>query len=401
MRIIIKECKKIFDIRILLLLGVFSIFYYMIFSEIQRYPSGGQVTDSQYDIPFMAELIEKWGPYWQIEDEKRYQEKHLELENEFTKIVKQDKELMDAGICDYASFIKTMNDFLEKEELSEQEKILYEKLNDIVFFQNETSKILFEIQALDSMKEGLGYQYGVSEEKYNELVADNFFSGTKLYKKAMESRVKKDYISLVPPGVFFILQKDMLHIGKLILICFFALMIPYQVKEQLIRVIPIYVTTKTGRKIYSIQLLASICTGLLVGIMQMGIYGIIWHLKGLSAFWKCECWGIMSNSYWCDRISFGTYMLLYMVLILIFTVAGIVVIDFIGRRTGNYITAIAFSIPICGVMIYLLKKIYCMLFYISENQVLAWWELYATFGWITVMFIIYMIRNRQWKRTNL
>ena len=57
MRIIIKECKKIFDIRILLLLGVFSIFYYMIFSEIQRYPSGGQVTDSQYDIPFMAELI--------------------------------------------------------------------------------------------------------------------------------------------------------------------------------------------------------------------------------------------------------------------------------------------------------------------------------------------------------
>ena len=100
------------------------------------------------------------------------------------------------------------------------------------------------------------------------------------------------------------------------MICFFALIIPYQLKQRLRQVIPILATTKTGRRIYQIQLIASALVARFVGILQMAVYGIIWHLKGLSVFWRCESWGIASNSFWCDKLSFGTYMLLYMALIL-------------------------------------------------------------------------------------
>lgn len=80
MRIIINECKKILDIRIILLLCMFSILYYMTFTQIYRYPTGGQVTNTKYDIPFTAELVKEWGPKWKVKDEKQYQEKHQELE---------------------------------------------------------------------------------------------------------------------------------------------------------------------------------------------------------------------------------------------------------------------------------------------------------------------------------
>lgn len=40
---------------------MFSILYYMTFTQIYRYPTGGQLTNTKYDIPFTAELVKEWG----------------------------------------------------------------------------------------------------------------------------------------------------------------------------------------------------------------------------------------------------------------------------------------------------------------------------------------------------
>ena len=372
MRIIINECKKILDIRIILLLCMFSILYYMTFTQIYLYPTGGQVTNTKYDIPFTAELVKEWGPKWKVKDEKQYQEKHQELERGFAKIIKQDQELSKRGIVDYEIFNKKYEELGQKTTLSKQEKELGKILENYVFYNDKTSKIFLDIQALEHIREFQGSEYGVSDKKYKELKADGFFDGTKLYQKAIEKRVKRDYISLVHEGVFYILQEDMVMIGGLIMICFFALIIPYQLKQRLRQVIPI-----------------------------LAVYGIIWHLKGLSVFWRCESWGIASNSYWCDKLSFGTYMLLYMALILLFAIASIVIIDFIGRTIGNYMGAVAVSIPVCGVMMFLMRKIYYMLFLITNDQVLAYWELYALATWLIVMLLFYKIRSKRWKKVDL
>lgn len=401
MRIIINECKKILDIRIILLLCIFSVLYYMEFTQIYRYPAGGQMTMSPHDIPFTAELVKEWGPKWKVKDEKQYQEKHQKLEKNFAKIIKQDQELSKRGIVDYEIFNKKYEELGQKITLSKQEKALSKILDNYVFYNDKTSKISSEIQALEHIKEFQGSEYGVSDKKYQEMKADNFFDGTKLYQKAIEKRVKRDYTSLVYEGVFYILQEDMVTIGGLVIICFFALIIPYQVKQRLRQIIPVLATTKTGRKIYQVQLTASMLVALFVGIFQMTAYGIIWHLKGLSVFWRCECWGFSSNDYWCDKISFGAYMLLYMILILVFTIACVVIIDFIGRTIGNYMGAVAVSIPICGAIMFLMGKIYNMLFHIVNDQVLAYWELYAIAAWLIVMFLFCKIRSKRWERMDL
>ena len=60
MKILIKECKKIMDIRVLLVIAVFTVLFYHLFLEVTIYPAGGQTTDSPYDMPFYAELIRSW-----------------------------------------------------------------------------------------------------------------------------------------------------------------------------------------------------------------------------------------------------------------------------------------------------------------------------------------------------
>ena len=145
-------------------------------------------------------------------------------------------------------FNKKYEELGQKTALSKQEKELDKILENYVFYNDKTSKIFLDIQALEHIREFQGSEYGVSDKKYKELKADGFFDGTKLYQKAIEKRVKRDYISLVHEGVFYILQEDMVTIGSLIMICFFALIIPYQLKQRLRQVIPIMATTKTGKK---------------------------------------------------------------------------------------------------------------------------------------------------------
>ena len=92
----------------------------MTFTQIYRYPTGGQVTNTKYDIPFTAELVKEWGPKWKVKDEKQYQEKHQQLERGFVKIIKQDQELSKRGIVDYEIFNK------KYEELAKQDsKVIF------------------------------------------------------------------------------------------------------------------------------------------------------------------------------------------------------------------------------------------------------------------------------------
>ena len=81
MKILIKECKKIMDIRVLFVIAVFTVLFYHLFLEVTIYPVGGQTTDSQYDMPFYAELIESLGTSLPREDWSKLDEKRKELPN--------------------------------------------------------------------------------------------------------------------------------------------------------------------------------------------------------------------------------------------------------------------------------------------------------------------------------
>lgn len=122
MKILIKECKKIMDIRVLLVIAVFTVLFYHLFLEVTIYPAGGQTTDSQYDMPFYAELIESWGTSLPREDWSKLDEKRKELEEAYTRIIAADQVLADAKITNYQEFSKTQETFFDKDTLTDEER---------------------------------------------------------------------------------------------------------------------------------------------------------------------------------------------------------------------------------------------------------------------------------------
>lgn len=182
------------------------------------YPAGGQTTDSQYDMPFYAELIESWGTSLPREDWSKLDEKRKELEEAYTRIIAADPVLADAKITNYQEFSKTQETFFDKDTLTDEEKKIDQELSRLVFEDSKGSKLFFELQVLDRLDEYKNLQNG-------------------------------DSISLMPSGIFYIVEKDMRMMGILLLICFAILALPYLIRERLCHVLPLYATTATGRKL--------------------------------------------------------------------------------------------------------------------------------------------------------
>ena len=131
------------DIRVLLVIAVFTVLFYHLFLEVTIYPAGGQTTDSQYDMPFYAELIESWGTSLPREDWSKLDEKRKELEEAYTRIIAADPVLADAKITNYQEFSKTRETFFDKDTLTDEEKKIDQELSRLVFEDSKGSKLVF------------------------------------------------------------------------------------------------------------------------------------------------------------------------------------------------------------------------------------------------------------------
>ena len=121
------------DIRVLLVIAVFTVLFYQLFLEVTIYPAGGQTTDSPYDMPFYAELIV-------------YEKERKELEEAYTRIIAADPVLADAKITNYQEFSKTQETFFDKDTLTDEEKKIDQELSRLVFEDSKGSKLFLNFR---------------------------------------------------------------------------------------------------------------------------------------------------------------------------------------------------------------------------------------------------------------
>jgi hypothetical protein len=341
--------------------------------RIIQYPAGGQSTNSEYDIPFAGELVEEFGGTLSLSEWSKLDDKASQLEDDLSAIIRQNEVLKDAGITNYEEMITLEEKLWEKdeEEWTEEETRVSDEINQMIFSRRESSKLFFELQYLDNLN-----------TEYKE-------------------RLTKDYISLLPSGMLFILQEDMRHMGTLLVICFLVLIIHYQIRERLRGVFPLYASTYTGRAIYRKQFLAGMVSCGIVGIVQFLVYLGIYVRKGLAVFWQCECWSGAENNYWCDRLSFGAYMGIYMVLTLLVTMGAAAVAYIIGRAVVNYIAGIAVAIPVGGVIAYTVGSVLSRLFFIEETDIATFEELLFVLVWLVFTGVMVLVRLKRDKKISI
>jgi hypothetical protein len=402
MSIVLLECKKILAPRVLLFLAAFTFLYYLMFMQVILHPAGGQQTNSEYDIVFAGELVEEFGATVSLSEWSKLEDKEIQLENALSDIIRQDEILQTAGVHNYNDMTVLEHKLWGKDEaeLTLEEQRVSDEISQMIFFREKSSKLVFELAYLKCLDtENKGQQFGMSLEE-----ADAYLEGITapdIYKAAMRERLTKDYVSLLPDGMFYILQKDMVNMARLLVSCFMVLLLRYQICENLSCVLPIYASSRIGREIYRKQFLAGSISCGIVGAIQLLIYLGIYIWKGLAVFWQCECWSTAQNYCWCDRLSFGAYMGIYMIMIW-FAAMGVVAVAYlIGRAVTNYVVGIAVAIPVGGFIAYVIGRVFSGLFCMKPTDTMPFYELPVLLVWLVFAGTIALVRLKADKKIDI
>ena len=281
------------------------------------------------------------------------------------KLIREDSALIKAGISDFDTMMKErdrLTDYTD-EQMSEKEQKEKEAIMDFTSFETEGEKIMFQIQ-------------------YANSLLDDF---------ALTDRPE---VNLLRSGALYILQTDMSKMPVMILICYAVLLVAYHVRERIRGVMPLYSTTKTGREIYPIQYLGGFICCLIIGVLQLLAYTIVWYAKGMGIFWQCPAWETRGIECWIKGISFGQYMGIYEILVLLFCIAAMALIYGLARLAQGYITGVVLSIPGCvitGAAGSVIFEGLCSSFNMFSMKM---WELYALTGCVVLAVLVVYFRLR-------
>ena len=247
------------------------------------------------------------------------------------------------------------------------------------------------------MEEFIGSQFFDDKKQMREYEKDGWFESfeSKEGVETQKEHMTKDYVSLLHEGVIYIWNQDVLKLCLLLLICFFVLIVYYQVKERLSGGIPIFVSTHTGRRIFKIQFLASLISCTIVGLIQILLYLFTWYMKGLSIFWDCESW-CSTQVFWNSTWKYGTYIILELFVIIVFLLATVSLIYTIARFVPNYVVGIAVSIPVCIVLRKVLIHIFDFWPSIGSKNCTQF-----IVGWLIFMGLIFCVRRYRDLRLDL
>ena len=384
MKLLGYEVKKILNVKLLIVLCMFTMLFYNMFIAIWIHPEDSADCRAQNDLATV--LREEYGyethlPY---EDYEVLEEVRQEQIRKLDEMVLKSSILLETGIKSYqqlrAMEYDTMTDAVEEE------------LNRIMF--DEGIREVFLTQTIEGIYDDMKVcpLFGVEAGKERE-VADKFLSIGSMYddytKEAIErvaSVIKENRLSLMPTSILHHLLFDFPRFGVLLVISCLLLILPYQIRERLAGVNPLMATTHTGRNLWKRRYSSAVIACVFVCAVQSVIFCMVLNRADVLQYWNYAISGNDRNMFWFD-MSFGTYLIVNFVLYTIVAVSIMTVFYLISRLSVNYIVGVAIGIPIT-VLIGALLPLFTRAFLSVERSML--YDVVRPIGIVFVLFVAAM-----------
>ena len=348
MKLLIYECKKILNIRLIVVLAVFTVLFYNMFFSVTSHPQDS--ADCQADHDFAAILREEYGyeTHLKYEDFDVLEEIRMEQIAQLDKLVQESEVFQAAGITSY----EKLRDMHDLDAMNEE---LQEEYYRIAF--GDGIRNVFLIQHLEGILDDQKVVQVVGVEAGKEVeAADTFMmynSSFEDYTNGAVERVaeviKENRLSLMPESVMHHFLFDLPRFGILLLISCLLLILPYQIRERLAGVNPMIATTHTGRKIWSKRYIAAVLSCVFICVVQFLGFCLVLQKAEILQFWNYAVSGNGRCIYWFD-MSMGTYLLMHLFLYTWIAIGAVTVFYLISRLSANYIVGVAVAVPVTALL---------------------------------------------------
>ena len=338
MRIIINEIKKLFNLKILLILGliVFIICKIFISFWIEVFPNGSETPDFNLSV----QMLKDYGTTMDEKEFEDFKEKSALREKEADEYLKGDKEAQELGIKSY----RELRESLDKGKTDEKVEALHSK----IYFKDNVY-LFWEMQSRESLI--------ASYENPLNRNAELYSSKPNKYKRLKELE-KGDQLKSVLSYVTFLNYDSLITNFSILVVVTLAFIIsPIFLRDEKNKVNLLQYSSKTGRKMGSKKVISAMITAFGISTLELIGLFLMYIPNDTLQFWNCSInskFNYMVS--WFD-LTFGQYIMLTILVIYIITFVVTSVSLFVSSKVKSYVALIGVQVPILGALIMFLYNI--------------------------------------------
>ena len=376
MRIIINEIKKLFNLKILLILGliVFIICKIFISFWIEVFPNGSETPDFNLSV----QMLKDYGTTMDEKEFEDFKEKSALREKEADEYLKGDKEAQELGIKSY----RELRESLDKGKTDEKVEALHSK----IYFKDNVY-LFWEMQSRESLI--------ASYENPLNRKAEVYSSKPNKYKRLKELE-KGDQLKSVLSYVTFLNYDSLITNFSILVVVTLAFIIsPIFLRDEKNKVNCLQYSSKTGRNIGSKKVISAMITAFGISTLELIVLFLMYIPNDTLQFWNCSInskFNYMVS--WFD-LTFGQYIMLTILVIYIITFVVTSVSLFVSSKVKSYVALIGIQVPILGALIMFLDNIglnhMTTINYPKYIPLIA----YVVFIIISILLIINLLKNEK------
>lgn len=375
MRIIINEIKKLFNLKILLILGLIVFIIWKIFVSywVEDFPNGSETPTFNLSV----EMLKDYGTTMDEKEFEDFKEKSALREKEADEYLKQDKDAQELGIKSYREFRERLG--------SEKYDEKVEELHSKIYFKDKVD-LFWEMRDRESII--LSYENPLNRK-------DLYYSETNRYKRLEELEKGEQPKSILSYVTFSNYNSLITNFSILVVVTLAFIISPIFLRDEKNKVNFLQYSSKTGRKIGSKKVISAMITAFGISTLELIGLFLMYIPNDTLQFWNCSInsrFNYMVS--WFD-LTFGQYIMLTILVIYIITFVVTSVSLFVSSKVKNYVALIGIQVPILGALIMFLDNIGLNHMTTINSPKYIPIIAYVVFIIISILLIINLLKNEK------
>ncbi len=348
MRIFWYEWKKIFNIKLLLLLAIFTYFYAQIYYwGIINFPGAGPGSDV-YITYISKTLRDEVGMTIHKSEFYLLDEILEDMLKDKNTLIQESEILAREGITNSEEMDAVTSEYIRRmNEGDADARQVVEEINRILFLDGPVANsVADEIQYLyeDLEGEGPGYINFLCDTREEAMAsAKKALTGSSDPDPLMVEWLAKffytDEMSLLPQWVFNTTRTNFPNLATIMLISVAILILPWQIRERLSGIRDLQGSSAAGRKLWDRQLLVSLAAAAVVCAVQTMVFILAMDVSDMTYYWNYPIYGARQ---WVQfPFTLGEYVLFSAGMMTLYVLACTVLFHLISRVAANYVVGFA------------------------------------------------------------
>lgn len=348
MRIFWYEWKKIFNVKLLLLLAIFTYFYAQIYYwGIINFPGAGPGSDV-YITYISKTLRDEVGMTIHKSEFYLLDEILEDMLKDKNTLIQESEILAREGITNSEEMDAVTSEYIRRmNEGDADARQVVEEINRILFLDGPVANsVADEIQYLYEDLEGEG-------PGYINFLCDTWEEAMASAKKALTGSIDPDppmvewlakffytdEMSLLPQWVFNTTRTNFPNLATIMLISVAILILPWQIRERLSGIRDLQGSSAAGRKLWDRQLLVSLAAAAVVCAVQTMVFILAMDVSDMTYYWNYPIYGARQ---WVQfPFTLGEYVLFSAGMMTLYVLACTVLFHLISRVAANYVVGFA------------------------------------------------------------